>query len=195
MTIRGAGTIRLKPPVAWTKDESCIACTRNTAYYKVMTFKSSCLMTARYFPLLLSLALSSVASANTDCVNGSLTDPDGDGWGWENDQSCRVADESSVGGDEPTDMSGCDYSNAASNDGWGWNNTSGTSCPPTGNTEGSGQPTGDTAISPNDAMAALLTGGWDCARRFPHYNIAELEVLTLPVLRLLRDTNSRDRHR
>ena len=50
------------------------------------------------------------------CAGGSASDPDGDGWGWENGRSCRVQD-----------VPRC--SNRASDpdgDGWGWEN--GRSC-------------------------------------------------------------------
>ena len=52
-----------------------------------------------------------------NCANGAASDPDGDGWGWENNKSCRVV--SGSGGNYPN----CGP-NAIDpdNDGWGWEN-------------------------------------------------------------------------
>ena len=58
------------------------------------------------------------------CENAS-SDPDGDGWGWEDEQSCVVPD----GGGTVTG-DGCDYSAAHLNSGWGWNAAARESCPP-----------------------------------------------------------------
>ncbi|MFJ5778982.1 cellulase family glycosylhydrolase [Streptomyces sp. NPDC093094] len=63
------------------------------------------------------------------CVNGSSSDPDGDGWGWENNRSCVVrgsaADTGSTGGG--TAPNGYPYcvngsSSDPDGDGWGWEN-------------------------------------------------------------------------
>ncbi|KES07834.1 beta-mannosidase [Streptomyces toyocaensis] len=63
------------------------------------------------------------------CVNGGSSDPDGDGWGWENNQSCVVrgssADTGSSGGG--TAPNGYPYcvnggSSDPDGDGWGWEN-------------------------------------------------------------------------
>ncbi|MEU2549041.1 cellulase family glycosylhydrolase, partial [Streptomyces roseolus] len=67
------------------------------------------------------------------CVNGSSSDPDGDGWGWENSRSCVVrgsaADTGSGGGNTGgTAPNGYPYcvngsSSDPDGDGWGWENS------------------------------------------------------------------------
>ncbi|MFF9504730.1 cellulase family glycosylhydrolase [Streptomyces sp. NPDC014656] len=64
------------------------------------------------------------------CVNGSASDPDGDGWGWENNRSCVVrgsaADTGSgggnTGGTAPNGYPYCVNGSASDpdGDGWGW---------------------------------------------------------------------------
>ncbi|MFE1382962.1 cellulase family glycosylhydrolase [Streptomyces sp. NPDC058740] len=61
------------------------------------------------------------------CVNSS-SDPDGDGWGWENSRSCVVrgsaADTGSGGGTAPNGYPYCVNGSASDpdGDGWGWEN-------------------------------------------------------------------------
>ncbi|MGW4892457.1 cellulase family glycosylhydrolase, partial [Kitasatospora sp. NPDC004240] len=63
------------------------------------------------------------------CANGSATDPDGDGWGWENSRSCVVrgsaADTGSTGGTAPNGYPYCANGSATDpdGDGWGWENS------------------------------------------------------------------------
>lgn len=78
--------------------------------------------------MLCSLAACSVTLANNDapaCTNASY-DSDGDGWGWEQGQSCRVVNVAPV----TTDANGRPVCGAGAvdpdNDGWGWEN--GASC-------------------------------------------------------------------
>ena len=54
------------------------------------------------------------------CVNGSASDPDGDGWGWENSRSCVVP-----GRLAPNGYSYCANGSASDpdGDGWGWENS------------------------------------------------------------------------
>jgi len=54
-------------------------------------------------------------SVDRDCI-----DIDGDGWGWNGIQSCRITEEADD----------CDYSSAAIHNGWGWNPTTDESCSP-----------------------------------------------------------------
>jgi hypothetical protein len=66
---------------------------------------------------LLFLSFSSFAQNYPTCSSAS-SDPDGDGWGWENNRSCKVATTSGSG-----NYPNC--SNASSDpdgDGWGWEN-------------------------------------------------------------------------
>ncbi|MEU4215632.1 GDSL-type esterase/lipase family protein [Actinoplanes sp. NPDC026623] len=63
------------------------------------------------------------------CVNGSSSDPDGDGWGWENNASCVVrgskADPgASSGGTAPNGYPYCANGSSSDpdGDGWGWEN-------------------------------------------------------------------------
>jgi hypothetical protein len=64
------------------------------------------------------------------CANGSATDPDGDGWGWENNASCVVRGsraDPAAGGSGGTASNGFPYcaNGSASDpdgDGWGWEN-------------------------------------------------------------------------
>ncbi len=73
----------------------------------------------QYFVLLFSLffSFSAFAQSYPTCAS-SASDPDGDGWGWENNRSCKVATGGNSGG----------YPNCASaasdpdGDGWGWEN-------------------------------------------------------------------------
>ncbi|MEU2241155.1 cellulase family glycosylhydrolase [Streptomyces sp. NPDC018338] len=66
------------------------------------------------------------------CANGGSSDPDGDGWGWENSRSCVVrgsaADTGSGGGTGGTAPNGYPYcanggSSDPDGDGWGWENS------------------------------------------------------------------------
>ncbi|MFI0724155.1 cellulase family glycosylhydrolase [Streptomyces sp. NPDC021224] len=62
------------------------------------------------------------------CVNGGATDPDGDGWGWENNRSCVVrggpADGAANPGTAPNGYPYCVNGGATDpdGDGWGWEN-------------------------------------------------------------------------
>ncbi len=48
------------------------------------------------------------------CVNGTSTDPDGDGWGYENGESCLVADSNETGGNACSLISHSDLTEALS---------------------------------------------------------------------------------
>jgi mannan endo-1,4-beta-mannosidase len=83
--------------------------------------------------ILLSTAGQGLAAPN--CVSAA-SDPDGDGWGWENNQSCKVVPHCASASSDPDgdgwgweNNQSCkvapDCANAASNpdgDGWGWEN-------------------------------------------------------------------------
>ncbi|MGW1591766.1 cellulase family glycosylhydrolase [Streptomyces sp. NPDC002386] len=62
------------------------------------------------------------------CVNGGSSDPDGDGWGWENNRSCVVRGSSAdTGPGSGTAPNGYPYcvnggSSDPDGDGWGWEN-------------------------------------------------------------------------
>ncbi|MEV6248771.1 cellulase family glycosylhydrolase [Streptomyces sp. NPDC051742] len=62
------------------------------------------------------------------CVAGGASDPDGDGWGWENNRSCVVrgsaADTGTGGGTAPNGYPYCAGGGASDpdGDGWGWEN-------------------------------------------------------------------------
>ncbi|MGW0286034.1 cellulase family glycosylhydrolase [Streptomyces sp. NPDC003236] len=62
------------------------------------------------------------------CVNGGSSDPDGDGWGWENNRSCVVRGSSAdTGAGSGTAPNGYPYcvnggSSDPDGDGWGWEN-------------------------------------------------------------------------
>ncbi|MEU2503513.1 cellulase family glycosylhydrolase [Streptomyces sp. NPDC007863] len=67
------------------------------------------------------------------CVNGTASDPDGDGWGWENSRSCVVRGSAadtgsgggSTGGTAPNGYPYCANGSASDpdGDGWGWENS------------------------------------------------------------------------
>ncbi|MET8727536.1 cellulase family glycosylhydrolase [Streptomyces parvus] len=65
------------------------------------------------------------------CAGGSSSDPDGDGWGWENSRSCVVPGgnaDSGGGADDGTAPNGYPYcvngsSSDPDGDGWGWENS------------------------------------------------------------------------
>ncbi|OKK13478.1 cellulase family glycosylhydrolase [Streptomyces sp. CB02400] len=62
------------------------------------------------------------------CVNGSSSDPDGDGWGWENSRSCVVRGSAADTGSAGTAPNGYPYcvngsSSDPDGDGWGWENS------------------------------------------------------------------------
>lgn len=121
-----------------------------------------------YYLMTVLTVFCSTASAAPVCQNGSATDPDGDGWGWENNASCMVtggdeagggsADGGNTGGGETSSTAGCDYSFAGDNGGWGWNSTTGESCPPdnTGQTQ---QPTGNPVSIVREPS---ILGNWEC---------------------------------
>jgi len=78
---------------------------------------------ATSFACLLILTMHSTAVNATTCVS-SASDPDGDGWGWENGRSCQVA-----AGASTSNQAGQFCSSASvdpDGDGWGWEN--GRSC-------------------------------------------------------------------
>ncbi|WKB55841.1 cellulase family glycosylhydrolase [Eleftheria terrae] len=54
------------------------------------------------------------------CCDGSSTDPDGDGWGWENNRSCVVGCGASAPNGHPYCCNGS--STDPDGDGWGWEN-------------------------------------------------------------------------
>ncbi|HEX8627381.1 MAG TPA: carbohydrate-binding domain-containing protein, partial [Catenuloplanes sp.] len=100
------------------------------------------------------------------CVNAA-TDPDGDGWGWENNQSCvvrggRVDTGGGSGGTAPNGFPYC--VNAASDpdgDGWGWeNNRSCVVRPGSGGNGGSGS-----AACPGSATCGSYSVGGLGARK------------------------------
>ncbi|MBU2870410.1 cellulase family glycosylhydrolase [Colwellia sp. E2M01] len=57
------------------------------------------------------------------CTNAS-SDPDGDGWGWENNQSCKMEDSVEIPDDSITDdiIACTSASSDPDGDGWGWEN-------------------------------------------------------------------------
>ena len=65
---------------------------------------------------------------NYPICSSSSVDPDGDGWGWENNQSCKVASNSGNSGNSgsTTSPDGYPYCSSSSvdpdGDGWGWEN-------------------------------------------------------------------------
>ncbi len=104
-------------------------------------------------PVLLLLALPTVSMAAPVCDFAS-SDTDGDGWGWENDQTCMIAVSS------PADTTGgCDYSFAEQNGGWGWNIATESSCPPVADKIGTAADAPDTSAS-CDYSDATNHGGW-----------------------------------
>jgi mannan endo-1,4-beta-mannosidase len=60
------------------------------------------------------------------CTSNAYIDPNGDGWGWENNQSCKVRSDSSQSGTQyaPNGYPYCTSSAYADSngDGWGWEN-------------------------------------------------------------------------
>ncbi|GGA64945.1 beta-mannosidase [Neiella marina] len=59
-------------------------------------------------------------SGDYPTCSSAAVDPDGDGWGWENNQSCIVV----AGGNAPNGFPYCaDASNDPDGDGWGWENS------------------------------------------------------------------------
>src|SRR5689334_4484164 len=97
------------------------------------------------------------------CVNGSSSDPDGDGWGWENNASCVVpgskADGAASGGTASNGYPYCVIGSSSDpdGDGWGWENNA--TCVVRGSAAdpgtGGGGGTGGTScsVAPVDAAA------------------------------------------
>lgn len=103
----------------------------------------------KYTECLLLDTTSPLRATGQPCV-----DADGDGWGWNGTDSCRVA---------LTADPECDYSAAQYNDGWGYNASTGLSCTP--NPENSG-------FTPEDQCDYSLANnpsrngwGWNPARQ------------------------------
>jgi len=67
----------------------------------------------RYFLIFVFCSIPFSMAHAIDCQFAS-SDPDGDGWGWENNQSCRVTNNSVTSGIAPTTCIDTD------GDGWGW---------------------------------------------------------------------------
>ncbi len=82
----------------------------------------------KHLALMFSLLLLSAASfaQNYPTCSSAASDPDGDGWGWENNQSCRVVSGSSSGGSNGGSSGSYPTCNSAASDpdgdGWGWEN-------------------------------------------------------------------------
>ena len=74
--------------------------------------------------LALASSNSNIAFANPICQS-SASDPDGDGWGWENGASC-IVDSSSGGGSSGGGGGGTPICQSSASDpdgdGWGWEN-------------------------------------------------------------------------
>lgn len=85
-----------------------------------------CLLTATSLLLstmLLTLPFSTAFSQNTNTVcQSSLSDPDGDGWGWENGKSCMVAGSETANIVKLTTAYCLRASSDTDGDGWGWEN-------------------------------------------------------------------------
>ncbi|MEM7259404.1 MAG: carbohydrate-binding domain-containing protein, partial [Pseudomonadota bacterium] len=91
---------------------------------------------------MLALLLVPAVHANVPACLTDNSDPDGDGWGWENNASCRVA---VINNTECLDPDG---------DGWGWNGTQ--SCRPAMD---SAEPAPTQQLT---GLAAELVGSWQC---------------------------------
>lgn len=66
-----------------------------------------------------ALFVAAGSAAATDYCESASSDPDNDGWGYENSKSCIVKVEDT-----------CNYNNADLFDGWGWDSVNSKSCPP-----------------------------------------------------------------
>ena len=64
-----------------------------------------------------------------DNSSSLCVDTDGDGWGWDGTQSCRVGEDSN-NNNNTTGADSCDYSDSAQYNGWGWDPVARESCPP-----------------------------------------------------------------
>ncbi|MDR7092123.1 carbohydrate-binding domain-containing protein [Cellvibrio fibrivorans] len=86
----------------WESNQSCIAATSCTSGGGSLTNAvSGCGITTSGYP---------------QCCNGSASDPDGDGWGWENNQSCVTSKPSTA-----CNWNGINYPVCTGSDsGWGW---------------------------------------------------------------------------
>ena len=120
----------------------------------------------KYLAVIFSLLLLSTGSLaqNYPTCSSAASDPDGDGWGWENNQSCIVS--SGGSGGYPT------CSSAASDpdgDGWGWENNQ--SCQVASGGSSGGYPTCSSAASDpdgdgwgweNNQSCQVASGGSSC---------------------------------
>lgn len=84
-------------------------------YVKNKTIITAMLLGCCTLPALL-LSPSALAATTYPTCASSASDPDGDGWGWENNQSCKVASGSTS---YPTCASAASDPDG---DGWGWEN-------------------------------------------------------------------------
>jgi len=91
--------------------------------------------------LLLSLPVFSAADDLPFCSNASF-DSDGDGWGWENQQSCRVGNSAATTATSSTNGKPVCGAGAIDpdNDGWGWENNQSCKVVSQSNTQESVQP-------------------------------------------------------
>lgn len=82
------------------------------------------------FVVCLTIAPNVVLGNNNfpSCVSDA-SDPDGDGYGYENSQSC-VVNEETTNSSAAGAQGNCDYSDAARYDGWGYDAVTGQSCEP-----------------------------------------------------------------
>jgi len=88
-------------------------------------FLSRLLLNASRTSLLLSvfIILNYSSAQAAPLCNSSTSDPDGDGWGWENNQSCIVDSSSNSGSTGSSGHPDCQSASSdPDGDGWGWEN-------------------------------------------------------------------------
>jgi mannan endo-1,4-beta-mannosidase len=102
--------------------------------------------------VLLNAMTSPSALAYPTCTSAA-SDPDGDGWGWENNQSCQV---STSGSTTPTCASA---SSDPDGDGWGWENNA--SCKVSISSSGGSTSSGSTTTNPSYPVCASASSDPD----------------------------------
>ena len=111
-------------------------------------------LVAALFSTILSTSPVAAQSSAPTCPT-SVTDPDGDGWGWieETSTSCRMPAGSDAGGSDCVDSDG---------DGWGWNEATQSSCRIDNNTTGQEQEPEQSEPTSGECLDPDGDGwGWD----------------------------------
>ncbi len=124
-----------------------------------MNFRTSYLFTALFVLSTTSLTPANTAHAAAPNCASSQSDVDGDGWGWENNQSCVVSGSTNTSQSNTVQSNGtpdCSSSNSdPDGDGWGWENNA--SCRVTSSSTGNSNNSNSAQVDTNTSTQPATT--------------------------------------